>query len=587
NLQEEGDDGSGFLWVKRRVTHEEAERLRSMKLDWIEFRTESQRFYPHGQLAAHVIGAMGMTHDQKDKDERGVAGVEEVYEADLRGKDGRMRVFKDVKDHAYETEEIEKPTPGADVVLTIDSRIQFVAERELEKAVLQSHSDSGSVIVARPGTGEILAMANYPTYEPGKPSVRREDLAARRDLAVVAPFEPGSVFKVITMAAALETTNLTPETVLNCGNGKINLFGRIIHDHDSYASLTMADVLAKSSNIGTIQAALRVGEPNLREYIERFGFGHRTGVGLSGESAGKVRKTWIKSSIGSVAIGHEISTTSVQLMQACSVVANGGLLVKPQLVLGRQRRGGEFERAPRETPKRILKPETAFKLRQMMEGVVLRGTGRHTAVLRGYSSAGKTGSAQIYDFASKQYTHHYNASFMGFAPVTNPAIVVVVTVHHTPSGSGGFGGVVAGPVFREVAQETLRILDVPKDVPERIPATELASAKQSDENDLSSSELSQGPELDAADSGNQAVSSVTLPPVLAVSGTPGTGQDRRTFSSARVPNFQGMTLRAVLEQSVAAGTPVEVVGSGLARAQMPSPGSVLAPGERVRVQFVR
>jgi len=277
----------------------------------------------------------------------------------------------------------------------------------------------------------------------------------------------------------------------------------------------------------------------------------------------------------------------VQLLQAVSVVANGGLLVKPQLVLGRQRPGGELERMPRETPKRIIKPETAFKLRQMMEGVVLRGTGRKTAVLRGYSSAGKTGSAQIYDFDLKQYTHHYNASFMGFAPVTNPAIVVVVTVHHTPSGSGGFGGVVAGPVFREVTQEALRILDVPKDLPERAPNTLLAAADAADQNDLSSAELSQGPELDAADSGDRAVSSVTLPPVLTPPGSPDARQDRRVFSGTKVPNFRGMTLRAVLEESIAAGTPVEVVGSGLARAQIPAPGSPLAPGDRVRVQFTR
>ncbi len=586
NLQDEGEDGSGFLWVKRRVTREEAERLRSMKLDWIEFRTESQRFYPHGELASHVLGGMGMVRETMDKDERGVAGIEEAYEADLRGKDGKMRVFSDVKQHVYNTEIIEKPTAGANVILTIDSRIQHVAERELAKAVKASNSYSGTVMVARPETGEILALANYPTYDPSKAPTRKEDFVGRRDLAVGTPFEPGSVFKVITMAAALETTNLTPDSVLSGGNGKINLFGRVIHDHDNYAYLTMADALAKSSNICTIQAALQVGEKNLREYIDRFGFGHRTEIGLKGESTGKVRKNWIKSSIGSVAIGHEISTTSVQLLQAVGVVANGGLLVKPRLVLGRQQPGGELERLPRETPKRILKPETAFKLRQMMEGVVLRGTGRHTAVLRGYSSAGKTGSAQIYDFDLKQYTHRYNASFMGFAPVTNPAIVVVVTIHHTPTGSGGFGGVVAGPVFREVTQEALRILDVPKDLPER-PMTLIAAADKGDINDLSSAELSQGPELDAVDSGDRDVSSVTLPPVLSAPGSPDATRDRRVFSGAKVPNFRGMTLRAVLEESIAAGTPVEVVGSGLARAQIPPPGSPLPVGERVRVQFSR
>ena len=349
-------------------------------------------------------------------------------------------------------------------------------------------------MVLNPYNGDILAMANYPAYDPnGAQDGVKETVGARSNLAVATPFEPGSVFKVITLAAALETTNLTPDTMINCGNGTINLFGRVIHDHNRFASLSMADVLAHSSNIGAINIGLKVGEKNLYEYVRRFGFGRKTGIELPGESAGMLRRLsqWEPSSIGSVAMGHEVGATSIQLALAGAIVANGGMRVKPRLILARQKPGGAEERTVPDKPERVIRPQTAITMRQMMEGVVLHGTGKGLANLRGYTSGGKTGSAQIYDFKAKAYTHHYNASFLGFAPVANPQIVIAVTLIGTSGGSAGYGGPVAAPVFRTVATSALRMLDVPKDLPDISPR--LTKNDKRDNDDLAIAGLGSAP----------------------------------------------------------------------------------------------
>ena len=320
-------DRRGFLWVKRKITREEAQRLHELNLDWIEFRTESQRYYPNRTLAAHVIGSV-------DFEENGNGGIEQSLNARLQGRPGEMLVTEDVQGRGF-AERIERePQPGQDVRLTIDSRIQYVAEQELAKMVALHHGRSGSLVAMDPRNGDILAMANFPTFDPNEPP-KPGQLHARENLAISAPFEPGSVYKVITLSSALETTKLRPDSIINCGNGSINLFGRIIHDHSSYAALSMADVLARSSNIGAINIGLQVGDKNLYAYIRRFGFGSKTGVPLPGESAGMVRpvRRWSKSSIGSVAMGHEIGVTSLQLAQACAVIASGGLLMKPRLLM--------------------------------------------------------------------------------------------------------------------------------------------------------------------------------------------------------------------------------------------------------------
>jgi cell division protein FtsI (penicillin-binding protein 3) len=603
---------SGFLWVKRKVSAEEAARVRSLPFDWLEFRSEMRRFYPHGQLAAHVLGGTGIV-DPDDTLEHGNAGIEMSFDDELAGRPGLARVYQDVRQNAYDSVVSRQPEPGVSLTLTIDPNLQYDAERALEAAALKSGAKSGTVVALNPYTGDILAMASYPSYDPNstadlKESKRSKEIdGARSNLAVTTPFEPGSVFKVITLSAALETTNLTPDSIINCGNGTINLFGRIIHDHNSFSSLSMADVLAHSSNIGAINIGLKVGDKKLYEYVRKFGFGRKTGIELPGESAGMLRRLsqWEPSSIGSVAMGHEIGATSIQLALAGAIVANGGMRVTPRLILARQKPGGSIERTVADKPERVIQPETAIKMRQMMEGVVLRGTGKGLANLRGYTSGGKTGSAQIYDFKTKSYTHHYNASFLGFAPVSNPQIVIAVTLIGTGGGTAGYGGPVAAPVFRQVATSGLRMLDVPKDLPDS--TVSFAKAAKSDDNDLAIAGLGlaaplplSDPPISARPAASPAarppsVPSVPPPPVqrAPVTTVAEASPDRRPFSNApavfgpKVPDLRGLTLRAVLEESAATGLPVEVQGDGMARSQDPPPGGVLARGARIRVQFTR
>jgi len=540
----------GFVWVKRKISPSESERLRSLNLDWVEFRSESQRYYPNGPLAAHVVGTV-------DHAEKGNLGLEQSLNPQLRGHPGLVKVLRDVKQRGIESQVATPAEPGTDVVLALNATIQFAAEQELKAAAELHHAATGSVVVMKPETGEVLAMASYPSFDPNLPPESDEDLPSRFNQPVSVPFEPGSVFKIITLSAALDTTNLRPDSLIPCGGGRLNLFGRVIHEaKQGYGVLSMADVLAKSSNIGAIQCGLKVGEAKLLEYVRRFGFGTKTGIPLPAESAGMVRdlKLWRKSSIGSVAMGHEISTTTLQLAQAASVIANGGLLVKPRLILRRQKPGGPPQVELIESPRRVLKPESVAAMRQMMEGVVLHGTGRR-ARLNGYTAGGKTGSAQIFDPACKCYTHFYNSSFVGFAPVTRPAIVVAVTLNHVRL----FGGVAAAPVFQQVATKTLRLLDVPKDLPEGLPQID---NEPFEADDLAIAELSEPP----ADLGTPA-------PPLAPQGVP------------TAPSFAGKTVRAVLEESLANGLRVELVGHGIARNQAPPPGSPLQPGQRVKVVF--
>ncbi len=554
------DTHRGFLWVKRKITYEEAQSLRNLHLEWIEIESESQRHYPKGPLAAHVLGGV-------DFEERGNGGIEKALDADLRGQPGQVRLLTDVKRRGIDSQLDTEAHAGTPITLTIDERLQFVAEREIAAAVESHHASSGSVVVMDPHTGEVLALASYPTYDPNVPP-QTGQAASRQNHAISVPFEPGSVFKVMTLSAALETTNLRPESLIDCHGGVLRLPGRVIHDsHTGLGLIPMATVLAKSSNIGAIEVGMRVGQVKLYDYVRRFGFGQKTGIELPAESSGKLRKLarWGKTSIASISMGQEVSVTTVQLAQAASVVANGGLLVKPHLVL---KKGGQT--VPAAAPVRVVRPETAITMRQMMEGVVMPGgTGYPKARLEGYSVGGKTGSAQIYDVVTKRYSHNtYNGSFLGFAPIQNPAIVVVVTLNGT-HGTAGFGGQAAAPVFHSVATEALRVMDVPRDLPEPEPPKTLV-AKAEDENDLSIADLgSDQPNIleDGDDSEETAIASAEAGP--------------------RVPNFRGMTMRAVLAEAAAKGLNVLPDGSGVAQVQNPPPGSVLHQGERIRVRFVR
>jgi cell division protein FtsI (penicillin-binding protein 3) len=573
--------GSGFLWIKRKVDASEAERVRSQKLDWVEFQNEMRRFYTRGELASHVVGSTGMVED--DVNERGNAGVELQFDEELAGRPGLSRVYRDVKQNAYDSVVARKPEPGENITLSIDSNLQFVAERELDKAIDTSGAKTGSIVALNPYTGDVLAMANYPRFDPNVPPGSSEPPNARSNLAIATPFEPGSVFKVITLSAALETTQIRPDTIINCGTS-IKVYDRTIKDEHAHGAMSMADVLAHSSNVGAAMIGQKVGNPALYKYQRKFGFGEKTGIELPGESGGLLRhvEDWSATSGVFLSIGHEVAVTSLQLALAGAAIANGGILVKPRLVLARQTPGQPEERVAPEKGQRIIDPGTTIQMRRMMEGVVLRGTAKGYANLRGYTSGGKTGTAQIFDLKAHVYTHNYNASFLGFAPLENPQIVIIVTLEGTSGGTAGFGAPVAAPVFREVAMAALRMLDVPKDLPD---ATVTASREPSGEAVPDGRSVAQ-----------RSVSSVVPPPVQldalafpgssipSVEGHTEGSPDRRPFftplvtplvtrqgGEPRVPDFRG-TLRAVLEESWG---------------QAPPPGANLPRVARVRVQFAR
>ncbi len=548
-----------------------------MKLNWLIVSSGSVRSYPNGDLAAHVIGNV-------NSEQQGAAGIELKLNKDLAGTKGVMRLKVDVKNRAYESEVVETPVMGKTIGLTIDSELQHLAHDALKAAVTENHAEHGSLVAMNPKTGEVLALENYPTYDLNERLHAGEKASGREDLAVVAPFEPGSVFKVITLSSALETTNLRPESIINCGNGVMKLYSRVIHDHKAYPALSMQDVLAFSSNIGAIRIGMEVGNKNLYEYIRRFGFGHRTGIELPAEAPGLLRplRRWQPTTIGSIPMGHEISVTSVQLAQAGSVIANGGFLVHPHLVAWKQAPGEAKESMKYPAPVRVLKPETVATMRMMMRRVVTEpgGTGHHLHVV-GYTIAGKTGTAQIYDFAHHVYTHRYNASFLGFAPYPNPSIVVVVTITGT-SGQAGYGGSAAGPVYVKLTSEALRRMDIAPDDPqdlEELAAKEKSKEKKTDDakesDDVSLAELNPPTPEELKESlGEPAVDGAA----------PDTDVDP---NAPKVPNFVGRTIKDVMQLATADGIDVDMLGEGLARAQNPPAGALLVPGEHIRVRFTR
>lgn len=567
---------NGYFVVDPHLTDQQAATLRAMNLDWLEIREGSVRSYPNDDLAAHVIGNV-------DGEGKGAAGIELKLNKALAGTPGEVRVERDGKESSYASEVVKLATTGKNIGLTIDRELQFVAKEALKEAVVKNHADHGSLVAMNPNTGEVLALENYPTYDLNEHLLPGEKAVGREDLAVVAPFEPGSVFKVITLSAALETTNLRPQSIINCGNGSITVFGRIVHDHKPYPALSVEDVLAFSSNVGAIRIGMQVGNANLYNYIRRFGFGHRTGIELPAEAPGLLRplRRWQPTSIGSVPMGHEIAVTSVQLAQAGSVIANGGYLVHPHLVAWEQAPGEPKRMFEAAAPARVIEPQTAATMRMMMRRVITEpgGTGHHLHVT-GYTIAGKTGTAQIYDYAHHTYTHRYNASFMGFAPLENPSILVVVTIAGT-TGEAGYGGWASGPVWEQVMSTALRRMGVARDVPEDIEdllAKEKAASKGKDRasEDVDVATLADAP---------------TEEEMREARGELEEGAEAEAENldenGPKAPDFLGETVKDVMQQAAAEGIQVDMLGDGLARAQEPVAGALLMPGEHIRVRFAR
>jgi cell division protein FtsI (penicillin-binding protein 3) len=544
------------MMAKRSISPEESERVHAAHLTWIRWEEESRRTYPNESVAAHVIGSVY-------KGEHGAEGIEKSDDGVLRGTPGKAHELVDVQRHGIDSWIQTPPVPGKSIRLSIDQRLQFVTEQALAAQVLAKHARTGTAIIMNPYTGEILALANYPTFNPNKPPTNDDERRAHFNLGAQVPFEPGSIFKVITLSTALETTNLGPNSLINCHNGILNLPGRVIHEaHGGFGVISMADVLAHSSNIGAIEIGEQIGREKFYQYLSNFGFGQRTGSGLPAESPGILRKLdkWRTTSLASVSMGQEVAATSLQLIRACAVIANGGLLITPRVILD-----VDGKPVPVPAPKRILRPETTVLMRQMMEGVVLRGTGKNFIKLNGWSAGGKTGTAQI--FENKHYTHLYNASFMGFAPLNNPALVAIVTINGT-EGNAGMGGSAAGPVWTTIMNEALRLYNVPKDLPEKNLPENASPAKPEDIVEVADVEGDTGQNvLEDDPSVMPKLDDIPLGPL--------------------VPDFRGKSMRAVVREAYSQGLTVAPQGSGVAKSQSPAPGSPLHTGDTIRVLFTQ
>jgi cell division protein FtsI (penicillin-binding protein 3) len=556
--------GRGFRVLKRHITAEEKKQLRSLPFRFFEFLRNTRREYPNGRLAAHVIGSV-------DAEGRGNAGIEQKLEEELRGRPGKMRVLTDPLRGPFISWVSDPGRQGANLTLSIHSVIQHDAEVALEEGVRAAGAKGGSVVVMDPRNGEVLALANLPTFDPRNQRPAPAEFLARQNIATQAPCEPGSVMKMITVAMGIETGRFTEDSVIFCENGAFRRSPRrVIHDLHGYGALKVSEVLIKSSNIGVAKISLAAGPSLLSEYLEKFGIGRRTGIELPGESRGQLEPLdrWTPISHEYMAFGHELGATALQLARAVSVVANGGLLVQPHLVIRREVPipGAGVETVPirHPEPRRVLSPETSFTLRRIMERVVLEGTGKR-ARIPGYSSGGKTGSAEIFEKGTGWVNRH-NSSFIGFAPVVNPRVVVVVTLNNTPKQ----GGTVAAPVFSRVALSALRVLNVPKDKPETDvdPLSAIAPS--------TGAEPAEEPVRSPARTEEKAIASAEVPQA-----------ESPVLVGPRVPDLRGKNTVAVIRECASRGLPLTIAGEGIARAQRPEPGSLLPPGGKIHVEFSR
>lgn len=438
-----------FVWLERKIPADKYEALKAGNIKGIGFVKESKRFHPNGDLAAHMMGFSNI-------DNIGLQGVELEYDRYLRGTKGMAQFLRDAKMRDLMIEkDFVAPKDGDNVVLTIDETIQFIAEKALDAAFQKYKAASASIIVMDPRTGEILAFANRPTFDPDKPDASPMENRTNRAVAFV--YEPGSVFKIVTAAAGLETKAFTEDDIIFCENGAYKVGNHILHDHDPLGALTYRQVVIHSSNIGVTKIAQKIGADKVYEYARKFRFGMRTGIGMIGEVGGwlKPPSQWSKTSIGAIPIGQEVTVTPVQLVAAIAAIANDGKYMKPYYVKEITAPNGAVvhEFHPKEEAM-VIHPDIAQRMKGILQGVVDEGTAK-PAKMKDITAAGKTGTAQ--KVVDGTYSHSkFVASFIGFAPVDDPKLAVVVTVD-TPR-SSYYGGTVAAPVFKEVVQDALRYL---------------------------------------------------------------------------------------------------------------------------------
>jgi cell division protein FtsI (penicillin-binding protein 3) len=610
-----------FCWIARKADAEQIDRIRALNLQGIHFQKEPKRFYPKRELAAQILGYVGT-------DDQGLSGLERQFNQQLQGKPGKLMISVDARKRWFASVEKE-PEPGNSLVLTIDQNIQYIAERELERGMEETHAIAGTAIVENPRTGEILALTNRPTFNP---NLRREiSNEALKDRAVSDIYEPGSTFKMVTISAALEEKVTRPEEMIDCQMGSIVINRMRIRDSKPHGLLSVADVIAESSDVGAIKVGLRLGDDRLYKYIRAFGFGQQTGVELPGETRGltKPPERWSKVSIAAISMGQEIGISALQLVSLISTIANDGVRVPPRIVAGTM----SPQNTPQNTPQtiafqpvagtRVVSSLTAAQMRQMLQGVVLHGTGRR-AILEGYSSAGKTGTAQKVDPATGAYSKtKYVGSFAGFAPINDPQLAVVVILDSAVGLHQG--GQVSAPIFQRIMQQSLEYLHVPHDV-QLSPSRQVllarrnvpdASLEESSPDHLGASlDMAEGNETPAVPAaakpgtiGAQIVPAAQTAPMTAAASSASTSSAVTLAQSEsspaqklptggtvvldveeggiEVPSFLGKNLRSALEAAQDVGLDLDAIGSGVGREQSPQPGARVAAGSRITVRFGR
>ena len=526
---------TSFQYVKRRATPLEAKRVAALELKGIGFMKESKRFYPNRELAAHLLGYVGT-------DNAGLHGLEATYDKTVRGREGTMLVQTDARGRAFSRLD-RPPTTGGSLELTIDEQLQFIVERELRAGVEAARADGGTAVAMDPHTGDVLAMASWPTFNPNQWAGAG---AALRNRAVQDLYEPGSTFKLVTASAAIEEKVVTPGEVIDVSAGMIRFGSRVINDMYRYDPLSFTDVIVKSSNVGAIKVGLKLGPERMGLYIRRFGFGRPSSPDFPSESPGIVwnASQLNDSALASVSMGYQVGVTPLQMAAAASVIANGGTLYEPHVVRATVK-GGVRTPVPPKAVRRAILPETAATLTSIMESVVIDGTGKRAA-LSNFTIAGKSGTAN--KLVNGRYSEsQQNVSFVAFVPSRNPVMTVIVMVD-SPRVGGDTGGVIAAPIVKRIAEAGLRMMGVTPTINQPPPVL----IARGGNNPMTTTAAQMTPSI------------VTMP-----AGLPDGGG---------LPDLRGLSARDALRELARLGLTVRMKGAGVVVDQDPAPGTPIEPG---------
>lgn len=573
-----------YLWVKKYLNPREKEEIEAISKDLysegLELVKGAKRFYPNREVASQILGAVG-------QDNEGLSGIELFYDRDLQGVAEDGVAYRDARGKTFETMETlasgkQDSREQHDLHLTIHKNIQYAAEKELTQTCEKHNAKSCTAIVLDPSTGAVLAMASYPSFNPN--AYQSYDLGLWRNIAVTDSFEPGSTFKPILAAAALDRGIVKPDEKFHCEGGDLKVGDHVIHDHEKYGMLSVREIIKVSSNIGIYKVGKKLGRKDFAEAIGKFGFGKKSGIDYPGEISGYVRnsKNWQEIDFANISFGQGILVTPLQMASAYATMANGGKRMKPYIVSRiTDVDGKEIARNDPKVEEQVLKPETARLMAEIMKGVTEEGGTATRAALPGYTVAGKTGTAQ--KVVGGRYSHDkYIASFVGMVPADNPKLVVFVMVDE-PKGEI-YGGLVAAPVFREIASTALADLGVP---PEKNMAPDTTTAKkESEKNDkkekkeVAKKDPKKEPESVVAKIGNLAEKTLVQAGLIATASNAAPAGLPRS-----VPDLRGLSKRKVLAILDERKLSCRMIGTGIAESQTPAPGSVLKNGETCAVTF--